>query len=550
MLTRTVRAQLVIFVVVGMLGLLSVAFNYMQIQSLLGLDRLTVTLQLPATGGLYRFSNVTYRGFQVGRVTKVQLAKHGSQLAVEATLSLSSTAQIPADLEAHVRSVSAVGEQYVDLRPRTESGPFLHDGSVIAVKDASIPRAIGPVLDNVKTLLATMPEGSLHTLVDEGYNSVKGGQYDLQSLIDSSATFSSALDTSGEQTQALFNDAAPLVDSQTKSIDALRVWSRSLAGLTDQLRDNDPQIRTLLQTGPGFAQEATRLFNQLKPTLPILLANLSTLGEITATYNASLEQVLVLYPPYVAGVITGSPAHNPQGMLLGNYAQEFNDPPTCNVGYLPPSAWRAPSDTTTIDTPDGLYCKLPQDSPIAVRGLRNYPCIRKPGKRAPTAAICNSDQNYEPLAQRNPPIGPFPRDPNLEAQGVSPDSRWFPDHGLYSPPGEGPGVPPTQPPAPPPPGLPVSPLPRDIYNSDGLAPPPVLPPPTEGSGSAASTDPPIPSAPAAGFSGAVAPADAAATAMYNPRTGEYIGTDGRVYRQADLVPLTAHKTWKDLVFSE
>jgi ABC-type transporter Mla subunit MlaD len=441
-----------------------------------------------------------------------------------------------------------VGEQYVDLRPRTESGPFLHDGSVVAVTDASIPRAIGPVLDNVKTLLATMPEGSLHTLVDEGYNSVNGAQYDLQSLIDSSATFSSALDTAGEQTQALFNDAAPLVDSQTKSIDALRIWSRSLAGLTDQLRDNDPQIRNLLQTGPGFAQEATRLFNQLKPTLPILLANLSTLGEITATYNASLEQVLVLYPPYVAGLITGSPAHNPQGMLLGNYAQEFNDPPTCNVGYLPPSAWRAPSDTTTIDTPDGLYCKLPQDSPIAVRGLRNYPCIRKPGKRAPTAAICNSDQNYEPLAQRNPPIGPFPRDPNLEAQGVPPDSRWFPDQGLYAPPGEGPGVPPTQPPPPPPPGLPVSPLPRDIYNSDGLPPPPVPPPPAEGS--APPTDQPVPSAPAAGFSGAVAPGGGVATAMYDPRTGEYIGADGRVYRQADVVPLAAHKTWKDLVLGE
>ena len=47
---------------------------------------------------------------------------------------------------------------------------------------------------------------------------------------------------------------------------------------------------------------------------------------------------------------------------------------------------------TDIDTPDGLYCKLPQDSPIAVRGARNYPCMDKPGKRAPTVEICESDQ--------------------------------------------------------------------------------------------------------------------------------------------------------------
>ena len=38
----------------------------MQVPTLLGIGRLTVKLQLPNTGGLYRFSNVTYRGVQIG----------------------------------------------------------------------------------------------------------------------------------------------------------------------------------------------------------------------------------------------------------------------------------------------------------------------------------------------------------------------------------------------------------------------------------------------------------------------------------------------------
>ena len=45
---------------------------------------MTVTLELPATGGLYRFSNVTYRGVQVGKVTAVALTPSGAK----ATLSL------------------------------------------------------------------------------------------------------------------------------------------------------------------------------------------------------------------------------------------------------------------------------------------------------------------------------------------------------------------------------------------------------------------------------------------------------------------------------
>jgi phospholipid/cholesterol/gamma-HCH transport system substrate-binding protein len=39
-----------------------------------------------------------------------------------------------------------------------------------------------------------------------------------------------------------------------------------------------------------------------------------------------------------------------------------------------------------------------------------------------------------------------------------------------------------------------------------------------------------------------------AVAQYNPRTGEYVGSDGKLYKVANLVadaPLV--KTWKDLL---
>ena len=76
------------------------------------------------------------------------------------------------------------------------------------------------------------------------------------------------------------------------------------------------------------------------------------------------------------------------------------------------------ADLSDIDTPDGLYCKLPQDSPISVRGARNIPCMDKPGKRAPTVEICKSDMPYEPLAMRQHATGPYPLDPSLISQGI------------------------------------------------------------------------------------------------------------------------------------
>ena len=67
--------------------------------------------------------------------------------------------------------------------------------------------------------------------------------------------------------------------------DSIKIWARSFAGITDSLHNNDPQIRNILQTGPGAVSEVSALLNQIKPTLPVLLANLTTVGQVLVTYN-------------------------------------------------------------------------------------------------------------------------------------------------------------------------------------------------------------------------------------------------------------------------
>jgi phospholipid/cholesterol/gamma-HCH transport system substrate-binding protein len=89
-----------------------------------------------------------------------------------------------------------------------------------------------------------------------------------------------------------------------------------------------------------------------------------------------------------------------------------------------------------------LYCRVPQDSPFNVRGARNTPCETRPGKRAPTVKMCESDENYVPLNDGFNWKG----DPNgtLSGQGV---------------PQQQPGSPPAQNPAqsaPPPDSLPMA----------------------------------------------------------------------------------------------
>jgi virulence factor Mce-like protein len=578
MLSRFVRIQLAIFAIVGTIGVIAMVLFYIQAPTLLGIGRMTVTLELPAAGGLYRFSNVTYRGVQVGKVTAVALTANGAK----ATLSLGSSPKIPANLQADVLSVSAVGEQYVDLRPRTDSAPYLHNGSVIAMRDTTIPQAVGPMLDQVNALIKSLPKDKIGQLLDESFQAFNGAGYDLGSLSDSTSRISADANSVVDRTRTLTEDTGPLLDSQAKTADSVRTWARSLAGISDVLVNDDSRLRTLLQNGPGAADEASRLLEQIKPTLPVLLANLTTIGQIGVTYHPSLEQLLVLLPPSVAYRDTAASFNHPDGWSKGDFAITVDDPPICTVGFMPPSQWRSPSDTSDIDTPDGLYCKLPQDSPLAVRGARNYPCMGHPGKRAPTVEICNSDKPYMPLAMRQHVLGPSPLDPNLLSQGIPPDDRVTADKRIFGP-IEGTPLPPGAvprgtPPGPrgqnPPPGTlgaaaPPAPssatmstqagdfpsiAPLDVPAPGDIPPRPAAPLAPAAPPPAAVPSPPDTvagggpqAAPSSFDANASKPVPSVAVAHYDPRTGRYVGPDGKLYQQSELVTSKAPKKWQDLL---
>lgn len=212
-------------------------------------------------------------------------------------------------------------------------------------------------------------------------------------------------------------------------------------------------------------------------------------------------------------------------MAVGGFTLTIADPAERTVGFLPPSQWRSPADVTEADAPDNLYCKLPQDSPISVRGARNYPCMGKPGKRAPTVEICNSDREFVPMAKRQHALGPYPLDPNLLSRGLPLDDRIGIEQQTFSrvegtplPPGAAPKGTPPGPPAP-----------------GSLNQPPTVP--------LASAAPSTFRANGSGVSPSVA------VLQYDPRTGRYVAPDGQLYRRPDLARSKAAKSWKDMLIT-
>ena len=125
MLTRAIRIQLVIFTIVTVLAIVILGWYYLRVPRLVGIGQYTLYADLPASGGLYKTSNVTYRGIQIGKVTAVAPTESG----VRATMSIDDRYKIPVDASANVHSVSAVGEQYLDLVSTASPRQYFADGA-------------------------------------------------------------------------------------------------------------------------------------------------------------------------------------------------------------------------------------------------------------------------------------------------------------------------------------------------------------------------------------------------------------------------------------
>src|SRR6202046_997629 len=127
MLTRFIKRQLVLFGILTVVALLVLGVYYLRIPTLMGIGQYQLKAELPASGGLYPTANVTYRGITIGKVTDVVPTERGAA----ATMSLDSNYRIPVDAVAHVHSVSAVGEQYLDLVSTGNPGKYFSSGQTI-----------------------------------------------------------------------------------------------------------------------------------------------------------------------------------------------------------------------------------------------------------------------------------------------------------------------------------------------------------------------------------------------------------------------------------
>lgn len=397
-LNRRIKIQLAIFSVVAIVAGAVMIFGYIKVPTLMGIGQYTVTVELPRAAGLYPSGNVTYRGTEVGRIKGVHLTDTG----VAAVLSLRSNVKIPSDLQAQVHSVTALGEQYVALTPRNGSSRPLKDGDVIPVYDTSVPPDINDLVEAINRGLQAIPRENLKTAVDESFTAFGGLGPELARFVQGSTALAIDARKNLDALTTLIDQSQPVLNSQARTADSIQDWASHLVNISAQLRDQNPAVAGILQNGGQAAAETRQLFERLQPSLPLLLANLVTIGDVALAYQPNIEQLLVLVPQltqeFQGTILTNLNTKQDYKGLFLDFNLNINLPQPCTTGFLPPQQRRPAALVDYPDKPEGhLYCRVPQDSDLAPRGARNTPCATVPGKRAPTVAMCESDEEYVPL---------------------------------------------------------------------------------------------------------------------------------------------------------
>jgi phospholipid/cholesterol/gamma-HCH transport system substrate-binding protein len=353
---------------------------------------------LPNSAGLYETANVTFRGTTVGKVLAVEPTEQGARV----TMDIDNGTKLPVDTVANVHSVSAVGEQFLDLVSEENTGQYFKDGDTIT--KGRVPAEVGPALDAAQRGLAALPEEKISVLLDETAKAVGGLGPSLQRLVDGTQALAGDFRENLPAVTDLVENSGPIIDSQVNSRDAISQWAANLNTIAAQTAEKDAALRSGLQQAAPTADQLNAVFSDVRESLPQTLANLEVVIDMLKRYNKNVEQVLVVLPQGAAIAQTAT-IFAPEGLL--HFGLGINIPPPCLTGFLPASQWRSPADTKTEPLPSGLYCKIPKDAPNAVRGARNYPCADVPGKRAATPRECRSEEPYVPLG-----TNPWYGDPN------------------------------------------------------------------------------------------------------------------------------------------
>jgi phospholipid/cholesterol/gamma-HCH transport system substrate-binding protein len=381
MVTSRTKKQLLIFVLITLIGVSYVGARYARLDRLFLNTDYNVNAQFVDSGGIFQGAEVTYRGVRIGQVSKMKLTRRG----VDVVMSIdNSNDKIPSAAKAVVGNKSAVGEQYIELQPKTDGGPYLKDGSVIPAADTEIPISSTTLLTSIDNMVNSVPQGDLRTSISELGAAFKGTGASLAQIIDTSDAFIEEANRNFDVTTALIEDSDTVLQTQADKASAIRSFAKNLSLFSGTLADSDADLRKLIDNGGATATQLRTFLQDNGVELGSLINNLVTTGKVVVRHLKGVRQVLVIYPHIVEGGYS-TVGRGPDGKYDAQFGLILQQNSICHHGYESTNR-RSPSDRG--NTPMNTKARCAESASTSnARGSQNAPNSRAgTAYRAPVVA--------------------------------------------------------------------------------------------------------------------------------------------------------------------
>lgn len=319
-------------------------------------DRYVVIM--PTTGSLFEGSAVTYRGNRIGRITRIHVGRDGM---IEATATITTAVDIPRSSRVKVRSLSPVGEQYLDFQPATASGPYLKSGDRITATAKDLPETLSSTVVAISNLLDQMNPADVGRALDGISTALNGTGDDIARLADQGYGLLQTLDRYWPQSQRLADNGNVLLQVGADYARKIRIVVRSSAEITAFLRRYDPTLRSLLTAGPSEVARIRDLLALAEEVLPPFLERVNEVTALVNAYDPHFRALLAHYAKGINSLATAASDGALNGMVI--VATEFQ----CRYG----SPKHDPTSLTTHPVYTAGKCKAPADRML--RGAERAP---------------------------------------------------------------------------------------------------------------------------------------------------------------------------------
>lgn len=317
-----------------------------------------IVVELPESAGLLPNQDVTMRGVPIGRVERLDITPSG----VNAVVTVSSTVPIPETSAVRVSGLSPAGEQYIDFVAESEAGPFLRDGSVVALGRATVPVSLANLLAHADGALAQVDPERLE-LIKRELSLSNEGPRKLADIIDGGTFLLSTLDSVLPETTTVLRTSRIVLTMAADKSAGIAVASANLDASFEGINKMRDGYRRLTNEAPGSLNSVDNLFADNSDTMVQLLGSMASTSQLLYLRVPALH---ALFPDYRTSVLDaiGSVMHD-QGLwatgdIYPRYACDYGTPrrPPSSADYPEPFMY--------------TYCR--DDHPgVLVRGAKNAP---------------------------------------------------------------------------------------------------------------------------------------------------------------------------------